>query len=458
VDKEGNVVGVSVAIIVGSRINFAVPGDYVHVIFNGRLSAMDMGQTIESGHDVAVHVHMELINPLDRIKHVEVDVWMGDAKARVLPPSEKEPESRPGETPRKRYTLSVHHDSVKGEVTLPQWPLPTGKACWVQPLITYQNGTRWWLTPTSYFGDMPVKPRPIKLFYRNAQGTRRVVLKITDKFAVVSRRGQENVLNSVMTAALSEQTGPVDKTGKAAVIYKIEDLQIEDKFEDKKGDKPENNKPGEKKPEDEEKEDEDKPDEGDENDDPVKRFAEQRKREQQRMIDNCGFIEFRMEMDGSGTISKGATYKWVATPPEDVQSDLRSLAGQLLAALQCVAVTLPNRDPVTQNEHWEGKRPMVFRSIGGGIRSELNLKYTYLGMRMRDNRREALIETTGVARGGVQGFRMGGRVEGRALVDMDTGAIFLARTRVTTDFNIHLRRGDLNLRGTTEIELDRRRS
>src|SRR5262249_20128784 len=76
VDKEGNVVGVSRAIYVGTRINLAVPGDYVHVVINGRLAAMGLSQSIESGHDVVVPVRMELINPLDHIKKVEVDVWI----------------------------------------------------------------------------------------------------------------------------------------------------------------------------------------------------------------------------------------------------------------------------------------------------------------------------------------------------------------------------------------------
>src|SRR5262249_24277391 len=155
------------------------------------------------------------------------------------------------------------------------------------------DGARWWLTASTYRGDMPVKPRPIQLVYRIHQGARKVNLKVTNKFSILGRNGEENLLISSMTAVLSERTGPGGKDGKATITYTIDELDMQDrteKVEQEKG------KDKEAKP-DEDKED----DEGKEKDeDSVKRILEQRQREKERMIENRGFLEFVVQVDDKG--------------------------------------------------------------------------------------------------------------------------------------------------------------
>src|SRR5947209_4739242 len=67
-DSAGRVVGIAVAIIPGKNINFAVAGDMIKSIIDGRLDELPhYGERYRAGKDVNLPVKYHLINPLDRV-------------------------------------------------------------------------------------------------------------------------------------------------------------------------------------------------------------------------------------------------------------------------------------------------------------------------------------------------------------------------------------------------------
>jgi hypothetical protein len=225
-----------------------------------------------------------------------------------------------------------------------------------------------------------------------------------------------------------------------------DNLKKEDKAtKDKDKDKDEEDKDADK---DEDNKDADRRDD-------IQRIEERRQRERQRMMDNCSFLELHLDMNKKGGIIGKPAYRFDGKPPTDVEPELRQLGVQIVSALQACAVSLENRE-VNPKEHWEAKKvPMLVRVIGRGARSNMDLTYTYLGVRFRNNRLEGLIETTGVAKGEGSGIRLGGRVEGRALVDIEKGFVFRSKATVNMDADLNFVQGTLRTRGTTEVDLRR---
>jgi len=121
VDDKGRVVGVAVSGLANTQIHFAVPGDYVHTILNGRLSGLVLEQPYLNGAELKVPVELRLLDPLRRIRKVTLEYWTGeDGKRR--PPSLAEPKPFPGDSVRQALTLTSKDGLARGEVALPKLP------------------------------------------------------------------------------------------------------------------------------------------------------------------------------------------------------------------------------------------------------------------------------------------------------------------------------------------------
>jgi S1-C subfamily serine protease len=76
VNNNGEVIGVAVSGIEGRQINFAIPGDRVHAILDGRVSELAFHQPyVSGGNKIAVPVIMDMIDPRNLIKEVGLEVW-----------------------------------------------------------------------------------------------------------------------------------------------------------------------------------------------------------------------------------------------------------------------------------------------------------------------------------------------------------------------------------------------
>jgi S1-C subfamily serine protease len=138
VDSQGRVVGVAVAIYVSYMLNtgisYAVPGDQVLHLYQGRLGELTLGQPVRSEQEgIAVPVTVQLKDPLDRIRRVGIDWWLGDLgdSGDKRGPAFARPPVAPGDTEHQTINLVLDKGRAKGELKLA--PLPEGKVYWVQP-------------------------------------------------------------------------------------------------------------------------------------------------------------------------------------------------------------------------------------------------------------------------------------------------------------------------------------
>src|SRR5262249_54453654 len=85
----------------------------------------------------------------------------------------------------------------------------------------------------------------------------------------------------------------------------------------------------------------------------------------------------------------------------------------------------------------------------------IDMTYTYLGVRNRNGRDEALVDISGKLKSRDIGVRFGCRLEGRALVDLETGVVTLARATTTMDLDLSLGRVTIPARGTMDVLIER---
>src|SRR5262249_33123539 len=142
------------------------------------------------------------------------------------------------------------------------------------------------------------------------------------------------------------------------------------------------------------------------------------------------------------------------TAPPDIKLEVESMGDDILQWLQALSVPLPNRQ-MGYLDTWKAKQPWaIITPVTDMHFRDLEMTYTYLGQRTRNNREEALVEMTGRIQKKEMGLRFGGKLEGRALVDLESGIVTRARATVSMDLDFPIGPG-LKARGTMDVSIDR---
>jgi hypothetical protein len=153
VDAAGRVVGVSVAGIKGTRINFAVPADCITAMVNGRIVERGLGDRKVEGDLIKLPVKLHLLDPLNRISAVEFEVWAGKPGDDRPPPAAGAPKRQEGDGPRKSAKLAVANEIAEGDVTLPG--VKSGQVHWVQPILVNGSTKRYLTARALPHADFP---------------------------------------------------------------------------------------------------------------------------------------------------------------------------------------------------------------------------------------------------------------------------------------------------------------
>ncbi len=160
VDAEGYVIGVVVSGIDGpggteTQIAFAVPTEYVAGILSGQIMDVDYDQAYIDGERVRVPVKVNCADPLGRLLKVGVGIWVGDTATKIRPPGP----TRAGILPSDKTfeQIELKYDPVKkiatGELTFPQ--LAPGLAYWVQPYYSNKQVNQYWMSGKQLAMDGP---------------------------------------------------------------------------------------------------------------------------------------------------------------------------------------------------------------------------------------------------------------------------------------------------------------
>ncbi len=398
VDYGGVVVGVAVAGIPGRAINFAIPGDRVDNILNGRISDLIVNQPYYTGDNkVAVPVVMDMIDPRNLIKEVGLEVWTGnkppDPKSGSRPASEKQPSPQAGDSQHVYYKLKYIAPGGKADIVLP--PLPQGKVYWHQPKwITAKGETRWAPAHPMQMPSAPVTRRQVNLALHYTQATSRTMDLSIDNTFKVSENDDADFFRIHTAAQFSEKVALTGATGTLLNLkYKYapsRDLITPD---------------------------------GKSSPNPA---LEKFKKDLPRMLTSV------IQLDKSGNITHQSVdmnnrnlWQLRQTDPQSYQEMLQ-FHEMIQQALDTLSVSLPPSGTAKPLESWKAERHMPVDTPVRAIPAKLNATYTYLGTRKRDGREEAVIGLDGSVNS--QDDFISGRVDGQIMVDLNSGQILLAET------------------------------
>jgi predicted Zn finger-like uncharacterized protein len=401
VDTSGAVIGVAVSGIPGHQINFAIPGERVHNILNGRISDLVIHQPyFTNGNKVAVPVVVDMIDPRNLIKEVGLEVWTGDkpvnTKAGNRPPSTTQPVPQPGDSPHVYYKLRYIPPEGKAEIVLPE--LPPGKVYWQQPRWVNSQGQTYWAAANPIKTlPQPVYRKPVNnLVLRYTQGTKKILDLTIENIFKVSNDDDADAFRVRTAATLTESVASTGGGGTQLNLrYKFpphREIILPDgqSFVDSR--------------------------------------LEQFKDDLPRLITSV------VQLDRLGNITRQyidnnnfRLQQLAQTNPQQFKS-LTDFHEMIQQGLESLSVSLPASGSAKPLEGWKAERHLPIDTPGRIETGKLDVTFTYLGTRKRDGREEAVISMGGLVRG--KDDAVGGRADGQILVDLANGQTLLAETTV----------------------------
>ncbi len=216
VDGNGRVIGVSVAIVAGTQIDFAIAGETVQDFLAGRMDKRVYMSPYREGDKLKLPIRYHLTNPLGKITQVIVDTWTGKPGP-VRPATATGAATMPEDSPRRSHTFDYKQHKAVGEVDLPAPPGGAGApALWVQMALVRRDGSRQWYPASVYPNKMaPVERKPVTLTYRHRPEVpcKLDLLQTTD-LKLRGLDGRDKHLVTVVKGQMIEQLiGKPDRTG-----------------------------------------------------------------------------------------------------------------------------------------------------------------------------------------------------------------------------------------------------
>jgi S1-C subfamily serine protease len=416
VDSYGNVVGVAVSGYAGTQINFAVPGDYVRTILDGKIAGISLGQPYIKDGAVKMPATLELIDPLKHIKQLALEVWSSEPTPTSRPPSTIKPAVQPGDSPHQRFALERKGDQVQGEVTLA--PLETGRAYMIQPTWINAAGKSVWATAQVCQIPAPVDLRPALLEVKHATGDRQLHLNVWTSQRIHDAERGELHYTSNEEAVLTETTQAIDdRTEQANVRLRYKSYNIDYKW---------NNQ------------------------------SQPLDRRLQRVRKDMRGLTATLQLDKQGN-PVGHELDAEHAPVES-RGDLASIHTSLQQVLDDLTVPLPNKQ-VSPGETWKALRLMPHsQNVPWMQVGNLEMTYTYVGARKRDGREEGVITFKGTVHqaNGQTGSKGGGQAQGTAVVNLANGQAVQVDGLFAFDFEVaQFGRQPQKHSGTVRAHVDR---
>lgn len=399
VDNSGVVVGVAVSGIPGRQINFAIPGERVDAILNGRIAELIVQQPyFTPDNRVALPLVMDMIDPRNLIKEVGIEVWAGnkppDNKSANRPSATTQPASQEGDSPHVYYKLKYLAPEGKGEIVLPE--LPQGKVYWKQPKWINGKGEPHWASANPMpLTSSPVTRKPANLVLRYTPGSKRTLDLTIENTFKVSSDDDSDFLRVSTAASFTESVASSSGSGTMLSLrYRnppSHDLVL----------------PGGKSI-------------------PNPKL-EAIKNDLKRLVTH-------VSLDRVGNITR-----------QDLIFDQRSLAQlarvnpdqiklisefheMMQQSLEALSVSLPINGTAQPLESWKAERHVPIDTPVKSESGKLDVTYTFLGVRKRDGRDEAVISMDGMVRG--KDDSIGGKADGHILVDLANGQTIQSETTV----------------------------
>ncbi len=451
IDANAEVVGVVVAgTNGGSRsgnfITLCVPTEYVNGLVAGRVSTIEYGTPYRDKGKIRVPVTAQVLNPLKKTIEVKARTWIGDINAKYRAPGGFRPTGEPNDADESTVELTYNPatNTAKGELVYNE--APTGRTYWVQPY--YSNVFTSYSLPGIKvpMSGPPVERIPANLVSNPKQGSRRAVTLSNSSDLTESHEGEgeskDEKTKLTTTLKLNETVEKPDNTDQiqsAKLRLRFESINLG--IEALGG--------------------------------AIKQDIISKKNQEQ-------LNSLIKVAEAYGLLNRfGEMYKYtigVRGAADPLFTFLvNTMAGDALEALQATSLPMPNRQ-VNPGETWTSTKDMRFYIISGpttltpdaggkvSVRQpkprEFKYRdmvtYTYLGVRERNGRKEAVVQVEGKsiqAPGSKQ--TVSGSVKGLAWVEIDTGVVVEATISKEFEFDTSSEGVKKHISGENEYKITR---
>jgi hypothetical protein len=419
VNSDGKVVGVSVAVVRGTLINFAIPAHFVSDLATGRVADAQTGEAFKQDGKILLPVRFTCLDPLNQVKDMRLEVWAGPPGP-ALTASAQRPKTRPGDGPRQTVKLSYQEGVARADAALPA--IPEGQVGWLQPvLLTADGKTHWGPSVATPANLLPLERKPAKLVANFTEVPERTVR-----------------LKSVTSMTLSRgKLSQVDADKLEVDLLEVVEVEPQHVYE-KIGFGPTTKLVSEV------------------DGRPVKMHPETPK--MLRALPP-NFIILTATGGLKSRVSRNVNPKL----PIALRQDFAGCFSQLCTSLEAVMLPLPNRGMAPQGKFTTnialllGGPDVSGKQKGGQTVAktiDLQLTCTYEGTRTRDEREEAVVTVAGQVKGRSKGTESAkGDVAGKFAVDLAGGFVSLAKLKITTE--IEAPGGDVRLTYVVDVDLER---
>jgi S1-C subfamily serine protease len=410
VDSRGNVVGVAVAGIPGTQINFAIPGEAVRSFLEGRLAEIHVAtDAVARNGKLIVPVQVLTIDPRKRITRVALDYWTGPEQP-PLPSSDRPPTLGPLTSARQTVEVNYDSDRSQGRAELTLEALPArGLQLWVQPVLTHSSGESLWLAGTAYPLAAPIEEKPTVLAARHHIGKDIALLTSTARFRMENRAGKVQSYVQEISGRLSEQTLAVG-TEAARVRLTVEKFDVS-----VNGARVESG-----------------------------RFPTALRRD-------IGSLALELRVDSKGNLTSKKND--LSRVPLQSREVLQALGEQIQQAFDIVAIPQPGEVKVGQT--WQARRELPIDMPDSVQTALMNVTYTYRGLSEHDGRKVAVLELRGTLVGDRGKETLAASMTGRALIDQTTGVVLKATALTDAALTIRYREETFYATGTLDVRLTR---
>jgi S1-C subfamily serine protease len=417
VDAGGNVVGVAVAGIKGTQINFAVPGDRVQTFFRGRCSGIAVGEAFRKDGQIAVPVDVTSIDPMHRMTKFAVDWWTGDPGDGAPPTAT--PPTAPAAAARRTTPLAYQLDAMTGHVDLilPE-PPAAGKVLWVQPKFVDGAGQTIWSAGVAVTVPEPVDARPATLALKPPTGKTRLILKSKATAELRTADGQYHSLLNNIAARLLEN---IRQGGGARYTLYYDTFEHFDMSILIDGKTPPASSP-------------------------------QASRVQQ-ITQNIRKLALTLTIDSEGDVTQKSND--LSMVPPEARAALNGMGDQVLQSLDVASMRVPS-GTVQPGQTWTAKREVPVDTANSYQTAASELTYTYRGVRTVDGQEYAIVNLSGVVKPVKgQGGNASGQIHGTAAIDLAAGRIYQVHALVDVTLDLQFRDETLRGNGILDVNLTR---
>jgi hypothetical protein len=407
VNSQGLVVGVSVAVIRNTQINFAIPGQIVRSLLAGNILESKSGQPYRASSQVRVPLHYECLDAYQRIRTFDVDVWTGKPSGKRSF-STKQAKTEPGDGPRHPVRLEYSKSVASGEVALPK--LADGQVAWVQPVVTLPNGFKVWGAPQSFDPSDAIERVAADLKAKFTEQQQRSVHLKTAQTLMLYKGKSKFSIGQLANIDLLESFSPNPKGMGITVGFGQPDLSI------------------------------------DENGNRV-----EVPRDVALVLQR---IPPRFVVDETNRLRERGDTNLNPQLPAELRESVADFLSQICNGYESSTFIIPNRK-VEPHESWPVKMPMLLKTGAKPEVVDLVMTCTYEGVRKKGSNTEAVVSFAGSVQGREPSAdnRVSGGVSGKFTFDAKHG--FISSSHMTITSEASSASSDMHVEVAFDVELTR---